>query len=179
MSTEPTTRRSSVQPEVELGRVSGVFGVSGEVRLFLHNPDSGWLSEGREVTLVAPDGRRRVVHLRARPGAGKRILGQIRGVSNRDDAAALQDWRVVVPRDELPGLEPGEYYLWQVEGAAVEIDGKPVGRVVRVHSSGPVEILEIDAGRREPVFVPSVEAFVERVDVEQRVVLLKPGALEE
>jgi ribosomal 30S subunit maturation factor RimM len=61
--------------EVELGYVSGVFGVRGELRVFLHHPDSDTLATERRVIFTAPDGRRFTAFLRARSGAGKRILG--------------------------------------------------------------------------------------------------------
>lgn len=172
--------RSDEGDWIDLGHVSGVFGVKGEVRLFLHNPDSHLLEQPTEVVLVGPVGQRRAVVLTTRPGAGKRILGRIAEVTSRDEAAALKDWRIEIPRHALPALDEDEYYVWQLQGATVQIDGVAVGRIQQIHTSGPVELLEIrltEGG--EPVFVPSLTEYIAHLDPEAGIVELHPGALGE
>jgi len=164
--------------EVELGYVSGVFGVRGEVRLHLHNPGSDLLRAPRAVVLVGPDATRRSVELSARPGAGRRILGRIAGVEDRDAAEALIGWRVRIPKDALPAAAPGEYYVWQLEGAAVLVGEERRGTVARIHRAGPVDVLEVATGG-EPAFVPMIAANVAGIDVEARVIRLVAGALDE
>lgn len=169
---------SSRSSEVELGYVSGVFGFRGEVRLYLHNPSSDLLREPREVVLVAPDGARRTARMSARPGAGKRVLGRIEGVSDERGAAALEHHRVLIARDALPATDEGEFYVADLLGLAVEA-GARRGAVVEVHQAGPVDVLEIDVGGREPVFVPMVDGAVRSVDLDAGVVILAPDALDE
>ncbi|HHO53348.1 MAG TPA: 16S rRNA processing protein RimM [Deltaproteobacteria bacterium] len=171
--------RSDEGDWIDLGHVSGVFGVKGEVRLFLHNPSSHLLEQPTPVVLLGPGGRRRGIVLTTRPGAGKRILGQIEGVASREEASALKDWRIVIPRSALPALEEGEYYVWQLQGAEVRVDGERIGLVQQIHTAGPVELLEIglDTGG-EPVFVPSLSEYIVHLDPEAGVVELSPGALE-
>jgi len=167
--------------EVELGFVSGVFGVRGEVRLHVHDREGSMLFEGpTRVVLVHPrDGRRMAATLGVRPGAGKRVLGRIEGVEDREAAASWQGWRVVVAAAELPSLDEGEFYWWQVEGLPVEIAGERVGEVVAVHGTAACEVFEIRVeGAKETSFVPAVADFVERLDLEGGKVVLTPGALE-
>ncbi|HNC96654.1 MAG TPA: hypothetical protein PKW90_11050, partial [Myxococcota bacterium] len=66
--------------EVVLGEISGVFGIRGELRIFLHYRESDTLRTERSVILVSPEGQRRDVQMIVRPGAGKRILAKVRGV---------------------------------------------------------------------------------------------------
>jgi 16S rRNA processing protein RimM len=180
--------RSSAAPasgrrddEVELGFVSGVFGVTGEVRLHLFNRDDSMLFDGpRQVFLVHPrDGRRVQKTLTVRPGAGRRVLGRLDGVSDREAAVRWQDWRIVVAATDLPALEEGEFYWWQVEGLPVEVGGERAGEVVRVHATAADEVFEVRVdGEKETTFVPAVAAFVERLDLEEGKLVLRPGALE-
>ena len=81
MGRKSPEQEDAIRPdEVRLGRVSGVFGVSGELRLFLHNRESElFAGDGAVVTLVSPSGNRESHRLRSRHGAGKRILGRIEG----------------------------------------------------------------------------------------------------
>ncbi|MEO0606366.1 MAG: hypothetical protein AAF211_33370, partial [Myxococcota bacterium] len=94
--------------DIELGYVSGVFGVRGEVKVFLYNPDSTLFDAPRTVRLVGPEGSREV-SLATRSGAGKRILGTIDGVTTPEQARALMDLRIIVSRDSLPDLDDNEY----------------------------------------------------------------------
>ena len=170
--------RGRLTGELELGSIVGVFGVRGEVRVFLHNPKSSLFARPREVVLIDPSGRRHQAVLSVRSGAGKRILGRLQGVDDRDVAASLRDWAIVVHESALPALAQDEFYVYQIEGADVFIGDECVGRVVRVHCTEPVDILEIDGGD-EPMFVPCVAEFVASLDGQAGVVRLVPGALEE
>jgi len=160
---------------VELGFVSGVFGVRGEVRLHLHNRDSLLLQGKRSVLLLGPDGQRKQVQLQTRPGAGKRILARIAGLNDRDEAAALKGWRIVVDEERLPALAESEFYVRDLEGAAVQLDGADLGKVLAVHHSGAMEFLEIQV-QGESVFLPCRKDIIEAIDVQRGVVVLCPAA---
>lgn len=163
--------------ELEIGRVVGVFGFRGEVKLHLDNPTSHLLDTPFPMVLVAPDGARRPAKVSARKGAGKRVLGRVEGVADEAAARALQGHRLFVRVADLPAPEEGELYVWQLEGAEVVEAGAVVGKVVDVQASGPVAILEIDHGAREPAFVPLTATFVAEA-VPGRITLV-PGALAE
>jgi len=164
--------------EIELGSISGVFGVAGEVRLFLHNRESDLFRRAREVVLIAPEGQRYQAKLHVRTGAGKRLLGRFEGLSDRELAERLLSWRIVIAGERLPSLPPDEFYLWQIEGADAFIDGERVGRVVRVHSTLGVDVLELDVGG-EVSFVPCLKELVLTIDAARRRVDLAPEALGE
>ncbi len=150
-----------------LGHVAGVFGVRGELRLWLENPDSTWLLEAsRDVLLRSSDGQERQVSLRARPGAGRRILGRIEGLSRREQAEALVDWQILVPRDALPEPEDDSWYIEELLGLEVRTEqGALLGKLVEVHQSAPVEVWEIH-GDEGICYVPVlVDRIVEVGDV--------------
>lgn len=165
--------------EVELGYVSGIFGVRGEVRLHLHHRESDLLNRGGRAVLIAQNGTRTEVKISTRAGAGKRVLGSIDGVNNRDEAAALMGSKVVVNRDELPALETDEFYYGDLEGLPVEMDGVLVGQVVRVHDGGGAEVLEIALSDGGQTWVPCVREQVERIDTASGRVVLFASALED
>jgi len=177
-SPTPLSGTGRQEDEVELGFVSGVFGLMGEVRLHLHNRDT-YLRQGEwPAILVDPGtGRRFAVSLSVRPGAGKRFLGQIGGVVGREAAGQWQGWRLVVPTSDLPALAPDEFYLWQVEGLPVFCGAQQVGEVVGVHQTAGAEVFEVRVGD-DTVFVPALERYVLAVDLEAGRVEIAPGALE-
>ncbi len=163
--------------EVLVASINGVFGVRGEVRLFLHDRQSRTLSEPRRVTIISPAGERRDVGISVRSGAGKRVIAKIEGIETPEDAHDYMDWSVVVPRSALPATAPGEYYVHDLldlpvfEREAAESDptlDTPLGKLEDVVAgerdvwvitgddgaerflvAGPGEVLEVDlAGGR-------------------------------
>lgn len=171
--------RGVARDEVELGKVVGVFGVRGEVRLHLHNRESSVLLDApADVVLVAPDGSRRSARLACRPGAGKRILGRIEGLDQREEAAAMKGTRIAMARADLPPTDEGEFYVTDLQHLPVFIDGEAVGKVVDIHTTAGGDLLEarIDG---DSVFVPFASPLVLEVDVEAGQVVLDPAVLEE
>lgn len=167
-----------VDGEVELGLLMGAFGVRGEVRVWLHHPETEAFDRPRDVVLVAPDGSRHRARLGLRPGAGKRILGRIDGLTDPEAAATLKDWKVVAPLASLGRLDEGEFWVVELEGATVRVEGEDVGEVTAVqHTAGP-DVLVVRLAK-DVALVPMTKDFVLGFDRVARVVLLAPDALEE
>lgn len=151
--------------EVELGSVQAVFGVRGEVKLYLHNPSSELLKAARRVVLVLPTGARLQARVAARPGAGKRILGRIDGVTDPDAAATLVGARLAIARADLPPTAPDEWYVADLLGCVVIVGEREVGRVREVHHGASYDMLEVDTGAREGEFVVLRKESLVEVDV--------------
>lgn len=162
--------------EIELGHLSGIFGISGEVRVFLHNPATDTFDDPRLVVLIRPDGARFRATLTIRPGAGKRILGRIVGLQDRDRAAGLMGWKILVHRDDLPPPDDG-FYVHDVIGWPVVQGERGVGTVAGIHPTDGDDILEIVAGD-DVHFVPLIARWVRQVDFERRQIVLSGDALE-
>lgn len=146
--------------EVELGYISGVFGVRGEVRLFLHHRESDLFTKARPVVVLAPGGARYRTTLVSRVGAGKRVLGRFTGLDDRDLAASLKDWRLGIALSDMPALDDGEFYYRDLVRAEVHAGGQRIGTVIQVHETPAADILEIDVGDEESAFVPCLEEFI-------------------
>ncbi|MCO4744444.1 MAG: 16S rRNA processing protein RimM [Proteobacteria bacterium] len=172
----PLDGTGRLDDEVELGFVSGFFGVRGEVRLHLHNRESTLLAKPHPVVLVSPAGKRHRATLQSRSGAGKRVIGRIGGIQYRDQSEVYKDWRIVVPRADLPDLDEDEFYLSDLEGMPVWIDGEHRGTIRAIHATGPIEVLELDLGDKEPDFVPCKHEVIE-IDFEAGVVHVAAEAL--
>ena len=141
--------------ELRYGKVNGVFGVHGEVRLFLYNRESDLLDGGREVVLLH-EGRRRTVRIKSRSGAGKRVLGRISGVSTPEAAHALIGAEILVPASSLPALPEDTYYHHQLLGLPVRTEsGELLGTIREIHASGNVDLWLVKSADAE-IYIPAV-----------------------
>ena len=93
-------------------------------------------------------------------------------------AGALARWRVIVRESELPAPAEDEFYVRQVVGLEACVDGRPVGRVVGVHPSGPLDVFELELHDGGVVFVPSLHEYLLEVDVAGGRVVMAASVLE-
>jgi 16S rRNA processing protein RimM len=171
--------RGLAADEVELGKIVGVFGVQGEARVHLHNREgSVLLDREMDVVLLAPSGERFTSRLRCRSGAGRRVLGTFRGVSSREGISDLQGWSFAVPRAALPAPEEDEYYVADLQGLVVWVDGSARGRVVDVVPTHGGDVLELSIDG-EPAFVPFSGPGVIEVDVPGGRIVIDPDSVED
>ena len=147
-----------------IGRPHGVRGLV-HVQSYTADPealaDYGVLTDdrGREFKLVWE--REGIARLSARQD------GRFAPVTNREDAAALTNTRLYVPRGALPPAEEEEYYLTDLIGLQAEDgSGRVLGRVILVHDYGAGASLEIaQATGGVPLLLPFTARAVPVVDI--------------
>lgn len=173
MGRYPKQEHAIGSEEVRLGRVNGVFGVRGEVRLFLHNRESKLFEDGGfTVTLVSPEGERQDRRVTSRSGAGKRVLGKIEGVESPETARSFMDWEIVCSPDALPVPGEDEYYHRDLVGLQVQTpDGVNVGVLSDVLVGEVIDCWQIQAGDEE-IIVPAIKQVVLSVDVKAGIVII-------
>ena len=152
---------------IKLGHVTGAHGLSGDLRVHLDNADSEWLCVRREVQWVSPDGGVSSRAMKVRKGPGGRWLARVDGVTDRTAAEAMRGSVFRARREEMPSLDSDEYYLVDVVGMIAYCGQQTLGKVVAVHTHGPVEVFEIK-GMGDTWFVPSLKSHVADIDPDER-----------
>ena len=174
--------------ELDVGYVAGAHGVRGAVRIKLHDPTSVALEPETPLVLRREDEdilRCEVVSSEPVPGKPGLFRARLGGVANRSAAEALKGCTIVVTRDALPALEPGEFYLADAVGLRVERDDEPrhLGTIVGLTSNGGQDLFEVEwlaaSGKRHRWLLPVLEGIVRDVDAERVHVELPPGFVPE
>lgn len=162
---------------VRLGRVAGVFGIQGWVRIASETRPAEnifryrrwWLGEvesGFEVRVVArskPESNALLAQLTGRDGAP---------ITDRDVAQALIGQPISVEREALPRLPEGEYYWVDLVGLSViNVEGVPLGAIREMTSNGAQDVMVVADGDSERL-IPFVHGpIVQEVDMEARRVI--------
>jgi 16S rRNA processing protein RimM len=108
-----------------------------------------------------------------RPVEGGYLL-RLAGVESREAAAALTLAEVRVPRAALPPLAPGEYYVEDVPGCAVEDEaGVPLGIAVGTFWNGAHDVVTVAAPDGREHLIPLVPDFVLSVDAAGRKITVR------
>jgi 16S rRNA processing protein RimM len=154
---------------VTLGRVSGLYGVRGWVKVYSN-------TEPREGILNYPEWLLKCAHgcrsLAVESGRrqGKSIVAKLAGVDDRDNAAMLQGCEIAVPREQFAATAPGEYYWADLEGLrVVTTQGIELGVVDHLFETGSNDVLVVvdeAGGKRERLIPWHPGEVVKAVDLE-------------
>ena len=158
----------TTQPVV-LGRITGLFGVKGWVKVYSYTvPREAVLDYGRWL-LSRKDGCREATVAEGQRH-GKSIIARLEGYTDRDQAAELIGTDIVVPRDELPGTDPGEYYWSDLEGlTVVHRDGTVLGKVAYLLETGANDVMVLE-GEQERLVPFVMDEVVLGVDFARGVI---------
>jgi 16S rRNA processing protein RimM len=155
---------------ITLGRISGLFGVKGWVKVHSYTEPRAnvvgfavWTlrQHGVDSTIEIEDGR----------GQGGGVVAKLRGIDDRERAHELIGADIVVERAALPQCEPGEYYWTDLEGLEVRTpSGEPLGVVDHLVATGANDVLVL-AGTPERLIPFVVGDVIRSVDLDAGVIV--------
>ncbi|MCC7414292.1 MAG: ribosome maturation factor RimM [Gammaproteobacteria bacterium] len=163
-----TPRTLSAPAGVVVGRIVGLYGVQGWVRVasFTRPPQN--LLDYRHWELILGDVAEPVVADELR-SHGRGFIARLGGCNSRDAAIRYVGADIRVARGQLPAAADGEYYWADLIGLAVTTpDGSALGVVTRVMETGANDVLVVtsDAGEHLIPFVAGI--YIRSVDLAGR-----------
>jgi 16S rRNA processing protein RimM len=176
------------RPEwIEVGRISRPHGVHGEVRV---TPDSDnperfapgsivYARPGRVGVASAAEPQQVPLTVESVRGDGAFPIVAFEEVPDRNQAEALSGYILEVPSSELPELDDGEFYPFDLQGLEARTpDGSAIGQVVEAVESPAHAILIVRLTGGREVMLPFVEAVVPTVDIAGGFVVVEPAFLD-
>ncbi len=159
-----------------VGLVLRPHGLKGELRVQTFSPDAPNLQRGRWVTIRGE--RRRIVASREDRGAWLVLLG---GSGGRTEAEALRGALIEVPDKDVRRSDSDSYFVHELIGLRVETSsGEHLGQLTEVLQPGANDVYVVRGGRGE-VLIPAIEEVIDRIDVQEGVMVITPlpGLLDE
>ncbi|CAN5328884.1 ribosome maturation factor RimM [soil metagenome] len=124
-----------------VGHVAGAFGVRGEVKITAYTADP--LALTAYGPLMRADGSHALTVTSARPSKDG-MVGRVKEVATKEQADALRNLKLYVPRGRFPEPDEDEFYLADLVGLEVRDASDEVLGVVRaVQNFGADDMLEI------------------------------------
>lgn len=155
------TGDASATRRVVLGRIAGVFGVQGWVKVFSETQPREGILRYSPWMIGYGDSPRRILEGRRQ---GKGVVARVEGCQDRDQAAALVDQEIWVTRDRLPPPRSDEFYWIDLEGLeVVSLQGVKLGRVSHLFSTGVNDVLVV-VGDRERLLPFAWDDVIRSVD---------------
>ncbi|UQB42945.1 ribosome maturation factor RimM [Thiomicrospira microaerophila] len=153
-----------------LGRINGVYGVKGWVKIYSHTDPVGnilsyqpwWVKrQGQWVEM-------KVIESHA-PQGGKAIVAHLESVNSREQARELMGSDIAVMREQLPDDEDG-FYWTDLIGCQVEnSQGLLLGEVIELVETGAHDVLRVKGDMQ--ILIPFVwDVYVLDVDLDKRLI---------
>ncbi len=158
---------------IAVGRILRPQGRHGEVRVEALTDEPGRLAELSECYLVPPEAGepRRIETVRFQ---GPVPVLKLAGSDCIGEAEALAGRQVAIPRGAARPLPADRFYAFDLIGCAVRTpEGRVLGAIGDVAAGPAHDFWVVRAGEREWL-LPAVSAIVERVDLRDRLVVVRP-----
>ena len=154
---------------VVLGRISGVFGVKGWVKVFsFTEPKEAILDY--DIWLLKRDDSWQTTAVEQGKTHGKSVIAKLEGVDDRDAATALMETDIAVSREAMPETKAGEYYWADLEGLkVVHRNGTELGTVSHLITTGANDVLVV-SGDQEKLIPFVMDEVVLDVDLDEGVI---------
>ena len=157
---------------VTLGRVSGVFGVKGWLKVQSYTEPRANITQFG-VWLLRMNGVDSPFDVEDRHGHGGSVVAKLRGLDDRDRALEWVGAEIVVERERLPALAANEFYWTDLEGLEVRTTaGEVLGKVDHLLATGANDVLVI-GGSPQHLIPFIVGPVVKQVDLLARLIVVE------
>ena len=170
-------RLSSDVTFIEVGRVTGLHGVRGKVKVAALSGDISGVLAAKILRIAGgPEpGAVREFEVVTAHRAGGCAVFSLKGIETLEAAQRLVGAAVSVRRKEFPALPADEFYWADLVGCAlVGEGGSPLGEVVAVAPGPAHDWLVVRRPGGEDGYLPVAAAFVRKVDTAARRVVASP-----
>jgi len=151
---------------VVMGRISGLFGVQGWVRIFDYCRQRGDIL-GYDTWLLRQGNEWNEVRLVAGRLQANNVVAQLEGCIDRETARTLIGSEISIRSDQLESPADGEFYWQDLKGLTVlNMAGETLGVVADLLETGANDVLVVK-GESE-LLIPYTTVTVDQVDLKDR-----------
>ncbi len=141
----------SQQELINVGKISGVFGIKGWLKIFSYTEPKDNILSYRH-WLIKRNSQEKTVTVTGGQSQGKGVIVQLDGVSDRNQALTLTGWEIYITRAQLPPSGRDEFYWADLIGLSVEnMTGVHLGVVENLMQTGANDILLIKGDRERAI----------------------------
>lgn len=170
MDANPIKKISNETEKVFLGRISGVHGIKGWVRVYSDTEPREAIFDYQPWLLGE---QKKAIRVLAGKRQGKHLVAELDGVSDRNDAEDLIGLTIAIERERLPELSEKNYYWTDLIGLSVfGTDDFEFGSISEMIATGANDVMLVK-GDKERLIPFIQDTYVKKVDLEAGSVLVE------
>lgn len=145
---------------IVLGKITGVHGVRGEVKIMPYTQPPESVAQYQPWQLERTRGPAQSFTVSTVRRYGEGLLAKLDGCDDRDEAKTLVGSFIVVDRTQLPALESGHYWVDLIGLQVKTVEGVDLGRVDYLFETGSNDVMVV-LGERERLLPYRPEVVLE------------------
>lgn len=152
-----------------IGRITGVHGLSGNLKVWPYIESIETFSPGRKIVLKSTkEEKGQCYPIYKVFGHKKNLLLSLEGIDDRKSASLFIGKEILIDRVQLPELEEESWYWKDLLGLEVYDHKKGfIGKVIEIFPTGANDVLVVQKNEEETL-VAMHKLFVDSVDIENR-----------
>ena len=158
---------------LQIGRIVGVHGVQGELTVYPLTDDPKRFSILKDCFLVT-EGKAALINAQAVHAryTNDRVILQLAGIEDRDQALALKGKFIAVTRDQAVKLAPDTYFICDLIGCSVTDDESgELGTLADVlQTGGANDIYVVKRENQKDLLIPAIKGVVNEIDIQARTI---------
>jgi 16S rRNA processing protein RimM len=162
---------SGTEDLVTVALITRPHGLKGALKIKLESDNPGRFKVGNRLLLVRK-GQAAPVTIESFVPQNQYGLLKLAGIDTVEQAEELRNTDLAVRQSELTGLDPGQYYTFQILGLkVVSAKGEELGEVVRIEEYPAGDIYLVD-GPKGKFYVPARGEIIISVDLKKGVIAI-------
>ena len=162
---------------ITLGKISGVHGIKGWVKVFSHTSPREQITEYKEWFIKSSREDWKPIKVIDGKKQGKNIIALFEDTHYRDQAEALVGFEIAIRKDQLKKLAKDEYYWKDLIGLSVEtIKGEKLGEIDWLFDTGSNDVFivkESDGGEIKERMLPYIMGdVIQSIDLEKSLMIV-------
>ena len=164
---------------VLIGKIVGAHGLKGTSKIQSYAESLEIFKSGTVLLVSSPDGSENHYEIDWIKSHSRGALLTLKEVTDRDQAKSLIGSELYIEKAELPELEAGTYYWFDLIGVDVYTsDDRYIGSIASIIETGANDVYVVKAADKE-VLVPALESVVQSIDIESKIMRVElPEGLE-
>ncbi|CAJ0991060.1 ribosome maturation factor RimM [Pantoea sp. Nvir] len=148
MSEEFTTQLPIIKPII-LGKIGSAYGIRGWLKVFSSTEKAENIF-GYQPWFIHDCGKWLRLELESWRYQNRHFIIKVQGINDRDAAAMLTNYEIMVDSTQFIDLNDGDYYWKDLIGCQVfNIDGHKMGKVIDLIETGSNDVIVVEASSRD------------------------------
>jgi len=163
---------------IVIGKISGVFGIHGWVKVFSHTEPRNNILQYNPWLLKHKNAWQSVDFIKGRK-QGKTLVAQLKGIDDPDKAHALIGCEIGIDQTQLKELADDDYYWRDLQGLkVVELNGEYLGNVSSMMATGANDVMVVKLTSEKAKLKDTKEILIPYIDSAVKKISLEDGLIE-